>query len=200
MLRRGVSENQRYQGLFQDWEIAIAKRLINEFRGKWTCLRNEGFDDLLQECLIHWYLRKDRHNPKREASIKTYMGRIVRNKLTDLVRERESDKRKLSHMAHSLDEPIRDRDSRTLIDKIEEDANQDISTDPSSSINVSVDLRKAMEKLGPRQKELCRLLGPEGLTVKEASEYLKTPRSTVYDELKRIRGIFMKEGLEDYLR
>lgn len=57
-----------------------------------------------------------------------------------------------------------------------------------------------LQKLTPKQKELCLLLGEKGLTVKEASEYLKTPRSTIYDELKRIRTIFMKEGLEDYLK
>ncbi len=192
---------QHYRGLFQDWEIAVAKKLVNEFQGKWRCLEREDFDDLLQECLIHWFFAKDDYDSTREASQKTFMGRIIRNKLTDLVRERESDKRKIAHLTVSLDEPLGDdEDSPALIDKIDEQTISDTAPNPFLEIQLKIDLSKALQKLTPTQKELCFLLGEKGLTVKEASDYLKTPRSTIYDELKRIRTIFMKEGLEDYLK
>lgn len=192
---------QNYRGLFQDWEIAVAKKLVNEFQGKWTCLEREDFDDLLQECLTHWFFAKDDYDPAREASQKTFMGRIIRNKLTDLVRQRESDKRKVAHLTVSLDKPLgENEDSPTLIDKIENGTVTDASPNPFLEIQLKIDLSKALQKLTPQQKELCRLLGEKGLTVKEVSQYLKTPRSTLYDELKRIRTIFMKEGLEDYLK
>jgi len=192
---------QNYRGLFQDWEIAVAKKLVNEFQGKWRCLEREEFDDLLQECLTHWYFAKDDYDPGREASQKTFMGRIVRNKLTDLVRERESDKRKVAHLTVSLDKPLgEDEDSPTLIDKIDGGNVTDVLHNHSLEIHLKIDLSKALQKLTHQQKELCHLLGEKGLTVKEASDCLKTPRSTIYDELKRIRTIFMKEGLEDYLK
>ncbi len=192
---------QHYRVLFQDWEIAVAKKLVNEFQGKWRCLEREDFDDLLQECLIHWFFAKDDYDSTREASQKTFMGRIIRNKLTDLVRERESDKRKIAHLTVSLDEPLGDdEDSPALIDKIDEQTISDTAPNPFLEIQLKIDLSKALQKLTPTQKELCFLLGEKGLTVKEASDYLKTPRSTIYDELKRIRTIFMKEGLEDYLK
>jgi RNA polymerase sigma-70 factor (ECF subfamily) len=193
--------SQNYRGLFQDWEIAVAKKLVNEFQEKWRCLEREDFDDLLQECLTHWFFAKDDYDPRREASQKTFMGRIIRNKLTDLVRERESDKRKIAHLTVSLDEPLGDdEDSPALIDKIDEQTVSDTAPNPFLGIQLKIDLSKALQKLTPKQKELCLLLGEKGLTVKEASEYLKTPRSTIYDELKRIRTIFMKGGLEDYLK
>lgn len=193
--------SQNYRGPFQDWEIAVAKKLINEFQEKWSCLEREDFDDLLQECLTHWYFAKDDYDPGREASQKTFMGRIIRNKLTDLVREREADKRKIAHLSISLDKPLGDNeDSPALIDKIDEGSINDASHNHFLEIQLKIDLSKALQKLIPKQKELCLLLGEKGLTVKEASEYLKTPRSTIYDELKRIRTIFMKEGLEDYLK
>jgi predicted DNA-binding protein YlxM (UPF0122 family) len=53
--------------------------------------------------------------------------------------------------------------------------------------------------LNPKQKKLCYLLGQKGITIKEVSELLKTPRTTVYDEIKRIRAVFMKEGLNEYI-
>lgn len=193
--------SQNYRGLFQDWEIAVAKKLINEFQERWSCLEREDFDDLLQECLTHWYFAKDDYDPGRVASQKTFMGRIIRNKLTDLVREREADKRKIAHLSISLDEPLGDdEDSPALIDKIDDGSINDASHNHFLEIQLKIDLSKAVQKLTPQQKSLCRLLGEKGLTVKEASEYLKTPRSTIYDELKRIRTIFMKEGLEDYLK
>lgn len=191
---------QNYGRFFQDWEIAVAKKLVNEFQGKRTCLEREGSDDLLQECLTHWYFAKDEYDPAREASQKTFMGRIIRNKLTDLVRERESDKRKVAHLTVSLDAPLgENEDSPTLIGKIDEAATN-ASPDPFLEIQLKIDVLKALQKLTPQQKELSHLLGEKGLTVKEISEYLKTPRSTIYDELKRIRTIFTKEGLADYLK
>lgn len=192
---------QNYRGLFQDWEIAVATKLVNEFQGKWKCLEREDFDDLLQECLTHWFFAKDDYDPAREASQKTFMGWIIRNKLTDLVRERESDKRKIAHLTVSLDKPLGENEnSPTLIDKIDEVTVTNAPPNTFLEIQLKIDLSKALQKLTPQQKELCHLLGEKGLTVKEVSEYLKTPRSTLYDELKRIRTIFMKEGLEDYLK
>jgi RNA polymerase sigma-70 factor (ECF subfamily) len=192
---------QNYRGLFQEWEIAVAKKLINEFKKKWTCLEREDFDDLLQECLTHWYFAKDNYDTGREASQKTFMGKVIRNKLIDLIREREADKRKIAHLTISLDEPLEDDDdSPRLIDKLDEGTVNNVPHSQFSEIQLKIDLSKAFQKLTPQQKSLCRLLGEKGVTVKEASEYLETPRSTIYDELKRIRTIFMKEGLEDYLK
>ncbi len=192
---------QNYRKLFQNWEIAVAKKLVSEFQHEWDCLRREDFDDLLQECLTHWFFAKGDYDPTREASQRTFMGRVIRNKLTDLVRERKSDKRKIADFTDSLDKPLGDdEDSLALIDKIDGQTISYNAPDPFFEIQLKIDLSKVLQKLTPKQKELCRLLGEEGLTVKEASEYLKTPRSTIYDELKRIRPIFMKEGLEDYLK
>jgi RNA polymerase sigma-70 factor (ECF subfamily) len=127
------------------------------------------------------------------------MSRIVRNKLMDLVREYDSDKRKVSSQAVSLDQPIGDDDQTTLFDKLKANMESDNAHDPSLNSGAFIDLAKAISVLNSKQKEICRLLGSEGLTVLEASEYLKTPRSTIYDELKRIREIFEKKGLDDYL-
>ena len=193
--------NLRYGGLFQDWEIAVAKKLVEEYRRKWKCLCREDFEDLLQECLAHWYFAKDEYDHKREASQTTFMGRIIRNKLTDLIRERETDKRKIAHLTISLDEPLEDGENAlTLMDKIDETiANDDADTDRLLNIDLRIDLSKALKKLTPKQEKLYHLLDEDGLSIKEASQYLRTPRSTIYDELKRIRKIFAKEGLQNYL-
>ena len=71
---------------------------------------------------------------------------------------------------------------------------------PFMELQLKIDLSKALQKLTPKQKKLCHLLKEEGFTIKQLSEYLKTPRSTVYDEIERIKKIFMREDLEDYLK
>ena len=61
-----------------------------------------------------------------------------------------------------------------------------------------IDLSRALGKLTARQRRLCQVL-KEGYTMEEASEILKTPRTTLYDEKERIKALFFKENLRDYL-
>jgi RNA polymerase sigma-70 factor (ECF subfamily) len=185
-----------YKGLFSDWEIAVAKNLITKFRETQPCLQREGVDDLLQECLTHWFFVRTGYESGREASKQTYMGRVIRNKLTDIVREQEADKRKISHLTFSLNEPLGDHDDSDAL----EDSIADKQPAPYLQFELKIDLNKVLEKLSGKQQKLCHLLGPSGLSIKEASEHLNTPRTTIYDEIERIRKIFVKEGLEEYLK
>ena len=187
--------NRGYGQLFEDWEIAVAKNLVNEFRQMRPCLQREDSEDLVQECLTHWFFVRTGYDPGREASKQTYMGRVLRNKLTDIVREQEADIRKISHLTFSLNEPLGDHDDSDAL----EDSIADKQPAPYLQIELKIDLNKVLEKLSGKQQKLCRLLGPSGLSIKKASEHLNTPRTTIYDEIERIRKIFVKEGLEEYL-
>jgi len=198
MKRRIVSTN--YQGLFQDWEVSIVVKLVKEFREEWPCLKMEEPNDLYQECFIHWGRVSGNYNPSRGASRKTYMGEVIQNKLIDLVRERESDKRKASYTADSLDGPLgEDEDSPILGDTIDESAIKGGSPDPFLPVDLGIDLSRVLDRLTPRQKRIWQLR-KEGFSVTEASRLLKTSRSTLHDELKRIGRIFEKEGLREYLK
>lgn len=190
---------RNYTGIFQDWEIAVATKLIREFQEKWTCLKREALDDMLQECLIHWFLVKDKYDPTMQASQKTFMARAIRGKLKDLVKERERQKRKGFYHSVSLYEPLgNDKNAPTLIEKIAESENYSSNLFPQADLKI--DLLEAFRKLTDQQKMICRLLGEQGLTPTEASRHLNMKRSTVYDELKRIRKIFLQEGLDEYLK
>lgn len=94
-----------YNGLFEDWEIGVAKNLINGFRVTSKCLEKEDLDDLPQECLSHWLSARRQYDPTREASRKTFMARVVGNKLRDLAREAQADKRRAAYVAVSLGAP-----------------------------------------------------------------------------------------------
>jgi DNA-directed RNA polymerase specialized sigma24 family protein len=88
----------------QGWEIAVTKKLIGEFRRRSRSLYREEFDDLLQECLMHWLEVRQQLVPDPGGPPIAYMARVVRNKLIDLARERETDKRRGDQETVSLDD------------------------------------------------------------------------------------------------
>ncbi len=187
-----------YKGVFEGWEIAVAKKLINDFKKQWRCLGIDDFDDLLQECLTHWFFVKDKYNPLAEASEKTFMAGVVKNKLSDIVKDHERLRRKGAQNTVSLYEPLSDEeDAPTLLDSIP--ADEEYASNLRIHTELKIDISRTFQKLTPKQQELCRLLGEEGLNIKEASEALKTPRGTVYEEINRIKSIFEKENLHEYL-
>jgi len=191
-------KSQRYKGLFEDWEVGVAKNVIEKFRNQWKCLDLEGFDDLLQECLFHWHSVKDKYDPSFGASRQTFMSRVVKNKLGHIIEKFSTDKRKIFTEAESLDQPLSDGDDEpTLLDILSED--EKYATNLRIHAELKIDISRTVQKLTPKQQELCRLLGEEGISIPEASQLLGMPRGTLYEEVKRIKSIFQKENLNEYL-
>lgn len=189
------------QGL-GNWEIATAKKLVSEYRRKHRILEREEFEDLMQECLTHWVVVRRRIPPEPDAPPPVaYMAQVVRNKLTDLVREMTADKRAGDPGAFSLEEPVDgSEDGLTLGEVLADERVDPASSGGMDTRHARIDLDRAMALLTPAQQRLCRMLGEEGLSIKEASEKLRIPRGTVYEEIKRIRRIFDLQGLGDYLK
>jgi RNA polymerase sigma-70 factor (ECF subfamily) len=190
--------NPRYEGLFEGWEIGVAKKVIERFRKQWKCLELEGFDDLLQECLTDWYFSKDDYNPSAGANVRTFMSRVLEHKLQHLIEKHTAGKRKAGIDNVSLDQPISDEEGApTYLDRLLEDESH--TSNLHIRAELKIDISRTIGKLTPQQRELCRLLGEEGLSIKEASEVLNKPRGTVYEDIKRIKSIFQKEKLNEYL-
>lgn len=187
-----------YKGLFQNWEVAVAKKLVYDFKEKWRCLDIDGFEDLLQECLIHWLFVKDRYDPSAEASEKTFMGQVIRNKLNDIIKDHDRQCRKGSQNAVSLDEPLFDEeDAPTLLDTIAEDHGRSSGLQVRAEIKIYLD--RAYQRLTARQKRLCALLGENGMSIEDASKVLKTHKCTLYRDIQTIKEIFRAEKLHEYL-
>ena len=197
-----VSNGLNYEGFFQDWEIAIAKKSVNQFREKYTYLKREEFNDLLQEVIIHWYLNKDKYNFNREASERTFMEKVIRNKLKDFLREIKTDKRTSNYQTISLDQPLGDDESCSTLNDVIIEADilsRSNTLRPFLKNQLKIDLSRAFLKLNSGQKKICNLILSEDLNVSEISLCLNTPRTTIFDEIKRIRKIFGKEQLKSYL-
>ena len=189
-------------GGLQRWEIAVTKKLVGEFRRWSRSLAREEFDDLMQECLAHWIVVRRRLPPDPDAPPVAYMAQVIRNKLTDLIREQAADKRAGEQDALSLDASLDgSEDGVTLADLLAD--NESAQPDDPGAVerrHARIDIGRVLERLTPVQRQLCQMLGAEGLTIKEAAERLRIPRGTLYEEIKRIRKVFADHGLGDYLK
>lgn len=130
------------------------------------------------------------------------MAQVVRNKLTDLIREQAAEKRAGEHETLSLDAALDGSDDGlTLADQLADD--ESAQQDEAGAVDhrhARIDIGRALGRLTPIQRQLCQMLGEEGLSVKEAAERLRIPRGTLYEEIKRIRRVFADQGLGDYLK
>jgi len=189
----GLEQGQGLGG----WEIATAKKVVAECRRRYRILEREEFEDLMQECLTHWVVVRRRIPPEPDAPPPVaYMAQVVRNKLTDLVREMTADKRAGDPGAFSLEVPVDgSEDGLTLGEVLADERVDPASSGGMDTRHARIDLDRVMALLTPAQQRLCRMLGEEGLSIKEASEKLRIPRGTVYEEIKRIRRIFDLQGL-----
>jgi len=190
--------NQNYKGLFEHREIGVATNVISKFRRQWTCLRLEGFDDLLQECLMCWDSAKAEYDSSTGVPWQKFMSKIIENKLYHIIEKLTSDKRKVFTKTVSLDERISDEEgSPTYSEQLP--ADEDCASNLRVIIGLKIDISQAMQKLTSEQKKICHLLGEEGLNIMQASKILGKPRTTLYEEIRRIRAVFQKENLQEYL-
>jgi RNA polymerase sigma-70 factor (ECF subfamily) len=200
MKRRRTSVSKNYRALFENWEIAVAVRLVNQFQTNGSVLEREDFEDLMQECLTHWFFKRDKYKPTRRASKQTFMAEVLRRKLMDLVKERKALIRRAAYEAVSLDAPINEGDpDRTFLRLIDDATAEAASGDAIVLIPFRMRLAKAWPRLSERERALCRLR-MDGLTMSEAREALGISKDTAYEMRKRIQNVFEKEKLRGFFK
>jgi RNA polymerase sigma factor (sigma-70 family) len=184
------------------WELAVTYKLVSEYRRRSRLLERYEFDDLVQDCLLHWIgvRKKLAHDPDNPPV--GYMAQVLRNKLTDWMRERGAEKRAGDLHTVSLDATVDgSEDGMTLAESLEtSESAQSGGQGETHRHHVRLDLLRALALLTPAQQRLCLLLGEEGLSAKEAAEQLRIPRGTLYEEIRRVRKVFAEYGLGDYLK
>jgi len=185
----------------QQWEIAVMKRLVGEFRRRSRSLAREEFDDLVQECLAHWIVVRRKLAPDPWAPPTAYMAQVIRYKpriCSASRRPRSAGEQEALSLDAALDGSD---DGLTLADLLADD--KSAQQDEAGAVDrhdARIDIGRALARLTPIQRQLCQMLGEEGLTSKEAAERLRIPRGTLYEEIKRIRRVFADQGLGDYLK
>lgn len=185
---------------FETWELELAKQVIRDFLASRLPSPGLEFDDLLQECLLHWWRQRNAYKETRGASPKTYMRTVLRAKLLDIERAAKAGKRGGGRSDHSFDSPFgTNEEGSTLRDVIPDTKPHG---DPEKVAERSALLQKinsVRRKLDLRQRRLLDGL-MVGSSMTELSRQLGVPRPTLYGESARIRKTFRDEGLEEFLR
>src|SRR5688572_24379573 len=90
-------------GGLEPWEVDLAKVLVAVFLHEQDVFTQGDRDDLVNECLLHWWRVRDRYRTEGGASLSTYMRRVLRNKLSDLLEAETAKKRGGFQKPDSLD-------------------------------------------------------------------------------------------------
>jgi DNA-directed RNA polymerase specialized sigma24 family protein len=193
-VHQAPDSNSPPPGELADWEIALARLLVYDFLSSRTAFPRFEADDLMQECLLHWWSQRQRYKETKGASKETFMRRVVKAKLIDIERTMKAGKRGGGQHPLSLDAPLSHEagQEKTLGDTLP-------AGDTGGEVMSSVMREHLLLRLAPGQRRLA--LGLEaGMSMSEISKRLDVPRTTLYDERRRIEKVFRDEGLEEFLR
>lgn len=67
-----------YGDLFAEWEIRIARQVVSRFLVKYSWLKGLDFEDLFQECLIHWSLQRAKFQREKGALLENFYGQDLK--------------------------------------------------------------------------------------------------------------------------
>ena len=159
-------------------------------------------EDIEQELRLDLLRRLPKYNPKR-AQRNTFIARVVEHRLASLIEAQKAGIRDYRRCRCSLNECFEDADGRSVerVDTFDQEdylLRTGAQSRPSEELNrLAIDVAAVLETLPPELRELCRRLKAE--TVTEISRDTGVPRGTIYESIKKLRGIFEDAGLRNYL-
>jgi len=172
LMRRAASgEDAAFESLVRHFEGMVYSFALQSLR------RREDAEDATQEVFLK--LWRTLGTWRDEASVKTYIMRIARNTVIDMIRRRNS----------------RPTDSLTVEDDDGEESQLDIA-DTDTSSNPAADyarreqiaeVRRAIDELEPEHREIIILRDINGLSYAEIAEATGLYPGTVKSRLSRAR-------------
>ena len=158
-------------------------------------------EDLEQELIFDLLLRLPQYDSKR-ARLNTFIARVIDHKVATMIEAQKAGIRDYRLCSRSLNDPLENEDGES-IERLElfDAEKYRLRTGKRSrpaveGLDLTIDVRRAMEKLPADLRELRQLLMTR--TIAQVSREMGIPRSTVYDMIKRIRQVFDEAGLGDY--
>jgi len=184
-----------------------AKTLKRIWRKAMDLSEQEGFrrdewPDLQQEVIVHVLEQLPKYDPRR-GKLDHFLANMISHKATDMLRIRRAKQRGHQVEVVSLHEPVATAgDEQVLVEDLVADDALQIQRGLSGrvtegQIHCRVDVLRVEATLTVRQQKICRRLRFASIT--EVAAELKMPRSTLYEELGRIRRAFKRAGLDEYL-
>jgi len=147
-------------------------------------VRRDDAEDFASELMVQLLAVWDQYDQAR-ATREAFINQVVNTRLVSILRDRRAQKR------DARVEPLDGRD-------VGRDARVGDSADPLRIVDLKIDLKAALERLRPQDRELCEWLERDAL--KPVSDETGIPRRTLRDWRQRIRDVFRDAGLDEYLK
>ncbi|WP_425613603.1 sigma factor [Anatilimnocola sp. NA78] len=148
-------------------------------------------DDIEQECSLRLIERFDAARGKANLPVLAFIKRIVNQSIANQLRDRFAPKRDIRRV-HSLHR------ARTCNDSRDESLQQPTTADGVGALlEMAIDVDEVIDQLELDQQELCRLLKIESTS--ELARRFNRARSTVQDNVNRLRSEFEKRSVDQYL-
>lgn len=169
----------------------------------WRLAQGPGFrpddkEDIEQELILDLLLRAPKFDPAR-GNRQAFIGRVLDNKVADLVAANVAAKRDRRREVFSLDEPVvtdgeGEIPRQEILDpgRIDEDARSGMR-----DADLWIDLGRRIYSIRPDLAALCLQLSEKRIA--EVSREMGIPRATLYGRIAELRRILSIRGLRDYL-
>ena len=146
-------------------------------------IRRSDEEDIASTLMLQLLEAWEGFDPDR-APPEAFVNQVVSTRLISILRKRNAQKRR------GRTESIEASDER-IVDRTWSGEGW------RRQVDIKTDLKAAMEKLTPKQREICDLLLRESVT--PAAREMGVPRSTLRDAVAKIRQVFRDAGLDAYL-
>lgn len=163
--------------------ILVIRAEVNKLRARGV-IRRDDAEDFASELMLQ-LLTECRRYEQAPAPIEAMINQIVSTRTVSILRKRHAKKRAASV------EPLAGRD-------VGRDARVGDGDDPLRIVDLKIDLKTALERLRPQDRELCEWLERDAL--KPVADEKGIPRRTLRDWRQRIHDVFRDAGLDEYLK
>ncbi len=164
--------------------------------------RADEWPDLQQELVVHVLEQLPKYDPRR-GKREHFLASIISHKATDMTRIRRAKQRGHQVEVVSLHEPVATAgDEQVQIEDLVVDDALQVQRGLSGrvreeQIHCRVDVLRVEATLTVKQRDICRRLRVS--TITEVAAELQMPRATLCDEVRKIRSVFRRAGLDAYL-
>lgn len=168
MLRYREGDLRAFEELYRRHRLGLYRFIA------WRSPRAEWVDDVVQDAWASLHHARGRYQP--DASFRTYLYQIARNRLLDLLRQHQS------VLAADLGTGT---DGRDTFDVLAETAHDVLSPEQALEQQQQRDsLQRALASLPAEQKEALVLQQFSGLSLEEIAEVVAVPTETVKSRLR----------------
>jgi hypothetical protein len=188
---------------FAQWEKELAKGKIWTLIGKYE-LTKDDLADMEQELLLHIHRSRNVKKSWKQitASDRTILDRILNNKIRDLIDTHQSLKSQILRHAESLSKeaPSAEEGTSVTYETLlgEEQSLGRMGRSSAQEDELRLALSMADQELSARQRKILTAL-KKSQSVSEAAKVLRMHRTTLVRELKRLREVFYRRELNEYI-